>query len=40
MELNSHLIIIDPERADEIKQNAVRHDIPAYVISTDKRVGP
>lgn len=39
MELNSHLIIIDPERADEIKQNAVRHNIPAYVISTDKRVG-
>lgn len=39
MELNSHITIIDPERADEIKQNAVRRNIPVYVISTGKQVG-
>lgn len=39
MELSSNLTIIDPEQADEIKQEAVRRNIPAYVISTDQRVG-
>jgi hypothetical protein len=39
MELNPNLTIIDPERAGDIKQDAVRHNIPVYVISTDKRIG-
>jgi hypothetical protein len=39
MELNSNLTIIDPERADDIKQDAVRSNIPVYVISTGKRIG-
>jgi hypothetical protein len=32
-ELSTRLTIIDPERADETKQNPVRRNIPAYVIS-------
>jgi hypothetical protein len=37
--LSCRLTIIDPEQASGIKQNSVRHNIPAYVISTDKRAG-
>jgi hypothetical protein len=39
MELSSNLTTIDPEQADEILQQAARCNIPAYVISTDQRVG-
>jgi Barstar (barnase inhibitor) len=39
MDLSSNLSIIDPEQADEIMQEAVRCNIPVYLISTDQRVG-
>jgi hypothetical protein len=39
MELSLNPTMIDPGQADEIKQDAVRRNIPVYVISTGKRVG-
>jgi hypothetical protein len=34
-----NLTIIDPEQTDEIKREAARRNIPAYVISTGQHVG-